>query len=63
MKIKGAAYCSERPCTSLTHSFCSLSVKWVTLIGGTVLSRYNTCDPEGSSKENLQTKRDKLLMD
>lgn len=48
------AYCSVIPWLSLTQSFCSLSDRTVTLVGGGVPGLlYTLCGPGGSSRLNL----------
>lgn len=49
-----SAYCSVIPWTSFTQSFCSLSDRQVTLVGGGVEALlYILWTPGGSSRQNL----------
>ncbi len=51
------SYCSVIPWTSFTQSFCSLSDRQMTLVGGGVEGRsYTLWTPGGSSKQNLQNR-------
>lgn len=50
-------YCSVSPWTSFTHSFCSLSDRQMTLVGGGVEGlSYTLWTPGGSSRQNLPDK-------
>lgn len=55
--ILRVSYCSVIPWVSLTQSFCSLSDRTVTLVGGGVPGLlYTLCGPGGSSRLNLPQK-------
>lgn len=54
LRVSLLPYCSVSPWTSFTQSFCSLSDRWVTLVGGGVVGlSYTLWTPGGSSRQNL----------